>query len=385
MKNNKILYIGGFELPDKNAAAHRVLNNAKALKKLGHEIDFIGVTKKNAYIDKKNIYGFPYYEVDYPKNLMQWVVFIASIKNVKKIIKRTGKQYDTIICYNFPAVAMYKLYLYCKTNKIKLIADTTEWYTPDKKNIHGLIKYIDTEIRMRYITKKCFGIICISQFLFDYYNSSENVILIPPLVDKSEEKWLLKNSNSEQQLDKKINLVYAGSPGMKKDKLNWIIDLFNNMKDGEKKAELLIIGVNRKELNNIYPQYISIDLEKKGIYLMGRIEHSEVLPIIKKADFYIFLREVNRVNMAGFPTKYVEAMSLGTPVITNKTSDLQTYMDNGVNGFFINTDDKLDQDEFDSILNMSASDLLDMKKNFKDQNIFDYNNYIEEFSKLFLE
>lgn len=118
---------------------------------------------------------------------------------------------------------------------------------------------------------------------------------------------------------------------------------------------------------------------------MGRIEHSKVLPIIKKADFYIFLREVNRVNMAGFPTKYVEAMSLGTPVITNKTSDLQTYMDNGVNGFFINTDDKLDQDEFDSILNMSASDLLDMKKNFKDQNIFDYNNYIEEFSKLFLE
>ena len=37
MPENKgrVLYAGGFELPDRNAAAHRVLNNAKILKALG--------------------------------------------------------------------------------------------------------------------------------------------------------------------------------------------------------------------------------------------------------------------------------------------------------------------------------------------------------------
>ena len=31
MEKGTILYIGGFELPDKNAAAHRVLSNGKIL------------------------------------------------------------------------------------------------------------------------------------------------------------------------------------------------------------------------------------------------------------------------------------------------------------------------------------------------------------------
>ena len=38
-----ILYVGGFELPDKNAAAHRVLNNAKIFRELGFHVIFCGI------------------------------------------------------------------------------------------------------------------------------------------------------------------------------------------------------------------------------------------------------------------------------------------------------------------------------------------------------
>ena len=41
--NKKILYVGGFELPDKNAAAHRVLGNAKAFRDLGNDVAFISI------------------------------------------------------------------------------------------------------------------------------------------------------------------------------------------------------------------------------------------------------------------------------------------------------------------------------------------------------
>ena len=41
MKGKKILYIGGFELPDKNAAAQRVVGNSYILKNLGYEIIFL--------------------------------------------------------------------------------------------------------------------------------------------------------------------------------------------------------------------------------------------------------------------------------------------------------------------------------------------------------
>ena len=38
----KILYIGRFELPDKEATANRVVANAKLLRDLGHEVVLAG-------------------------------------------------------------------------------------------------------------------------------------------------------------------------------------------------------------------------------------------------------------------------------------------------------------------------------------------------------
>ena len=49
MSKGTILYVGGFELPDKNAAAHRVLSNGKILRDLGYKVVFIDVDKRIQY------------------------------------------------------------------------------------------------------------------------------------------------------------------------------------------------------------------------------------------------------------------------------------------------------------------------------------------------
>lgn len=48
-----IIYVGGFELPDKNAAAQRVLSIAKILRELGYDVIFLGVDKT---LKKRKIY-----------------------------------------------------------------------------------------------------------------------------------------------------------------------------------------------------------------------------------------------------------------------------------------------------------------------------------------
>ena len=40
-----VLYIGGFELPDRNAAAQRVFGIANALRKLGYNVVFLNALK----------------------------------------------------------------------------------------------------------------------------------------------------------------------------------------------------------------------------------------------------------------------------------------------------------------------------------------------------
>ena len=54
MREKNILYIGNFELPDKNAAAHRVLGIAKALRECGNNVSFVGVNKEDADYRKEN-------------------------------------------------------------------------------------------------------------------------------------------------------------------------------------------------------------------------------------------------------------------------------------------------------------------------------------------
>lgn len=60
MHKGTILYVGGFELPDKNAAAHRVLSNAKIFRELGYNVVFCGVNREkvNTYNVVEDIEGF---------------------------------------------------------------------------------------------------------------------------------------------------------------------------------------------------------------------------------------------------------------------------------------------------------------------------------------
>ena len=63
MSKGTILYVGGFELPDKNAAAHRVLSNGKAIRELGYDVVFVDIDKTLRFDEDisttyRNIQGF---------------------------------------------------------------------------------------------------------------------------------------------------------------------------------------------------------------------------------------------------------------------------------------------------------------------------------------
>lgn len=75
-----ILYIGGFELPDKNAAAQRVISNAKLLREMECEVTFMGISKdiRNA---PDTVEGFTSIPVPYPTNTNDWLQHICTIVN----------------------------------------------------------------------------------------------------------------------------------------------------------------------------------------------------------------------------------------------------------------------------------------------------------------
>lgn len=375
MNKGTIVYIGGFELPDKNAAAHRVLSNAKLFRLIGYKVVFIDIDKDlefNNNIDetKNTVEGFDRWSIGKFRTSAQSAFSLLKYRYVIKIIKKY-KDVKFLIAYNFPAYALYKLKRVCEKSEIQCMADVTEWYSSRSKSLlYRLTKGTDTFLRMKFIHKRLDGLIVISKFLEKYYSDYTKTLYLPPLTDLNEKKWetvdLLAKENG------KIYFVYAGSPSAEKESLDLIVDSILQLSH-KYKINLKIIGLEKQAFCKIYQYQKKID--DKVVGFLGRKTHSECIEYVKAADFNFVIRPKNRVTEAGFPTKFAESISAGTPVIATDCSDLKFFIEQGKNGYLIDTEHL--NDNLEKIINIGSIKPIQ-------NNIFDYHNYMRN-AKIFLE
>lgn len=390
-----ILYIGGFIPPAGNAAAHRVMANAKIMRDLGYEVVLLGTTKdpvllKDDVLDsKQEIQGFQTYFEAYPGSLGQWLKHLFSIEPAKQLITSLGEdRVKGVVAYNYPSIALNKLVKYCRTRNIKLISDCTEWALVEhNKGPRNTLKNWDTQYRMKVVHSRMGGIITISDFLYRYYlPQAPKVLKLPPLVDvkPDSEEQLLNSVNLEEG----IKLVYAGSPGNGgKDRIDTIVKVLSEIKSACKcPFTLNVVGITREQyLSDFKEKHIPVNVSE-NVSFMGRLPHEQVIEIVRSAHFTIFIRDENRITQAGFPTKFVESISNGTPVLTNKTSNIEEYLLEGKTGYFLDTssEDNLKVSML-KVINDATEDLiLQMKKECYNLCMFHYENYTGAFDA-FLE
>lgn len=383
---NTILYIGGFEPPNGNAAAQRVLSNAKLFKSLGHDVILLGVSKTetldNILSTKTNIGGFSSYLYGYPRSIKDWILNLVSIREVLKVIKdqESNSKVSYIVAYNFPSIALMRLFKFARKNNIKLISDCTEWQVIFKpRTFKDIVKNIDTSFRMRYVHCKIDGLITISQFLTDYYRKCERILVqLPPLVDKNDKKW--QHTEKTQNINV-FRLLYVGSPGNgSKDRIDLILEgLESIINDLDKRIDFQIVGLTEKEYFKIYNKTKIPEGIKSHITFRGRLSHTEALHELKNADFSIFLRAENIVTKAGFPTKFVDSITCGTPVLTNTSSNIDHYLTPGKEGFILDISNSQSlQDSLKNALNSSSSVVQTMKEYCQSVNRFHTETYKEE-------
>ncbi len=367
----KILYIGGFELPDKNAAAQRVMANAKLLREMGFDISFIGISKdiKNA---PRVVNGFASNPVQYPTNTKEWKHQIFTFVERKKIFEQHP---DYVVLYNFPAVASLRILRACHKHGIKVIHDLTEWESSNGWSPSDIVRKIDINLRMYYCVKKMDGVIAISRYLYDYYKEDTHAILVPPTVDLRDSKF-----KRERGLISSLNLtklVYAGSAGhgAEKDRLDFIIKEVNKVHN----VQLDIVGQTEEEFRESFGNNIEIN---DNINFHGRVSHKEAIRFVCDADFQMLIRQDTLKNRAGFPTKLVESFSCCTPVIATVFSNICDYIIDGENGLLVTEEHPL-EDVINKVVNMPVGEKVKMKEACRSFIGFDYRSYKEEFAKLF--
>ena len=365
----RILYIGRFELPDKEATANRVVANAKLLREMGYEVVLAGWSEEASSSEwiKKEFFGFECYEKKKAKTSYEKFKMFADASAELEVLK--SNRFDILIAYDFPAVALKKIMKYCAKHRILIVCDISEWYTNSNRYfIFRLVRAYDSYLRMKVLNKKTDGLIVISEYLEKYY-AGQKMVRIPPLVDKQEEKWNMQKT----QLQEGIRLIYAGWPSKTKERLDLLVAAVANLAQ-KYPVQLDVYGISEKQYKAIY----ELDTESSipsAVTFHGRVSHLETLQAVKNADYSLIIREPNRKNNAGFPSKLVESISCGTPVLTTPISNVRDYVGEGKNGFIISIP-TLDQDLEQAICHRQEVSVED--------GLFDYRQYLEP-AKAFLD
>ena len=330
-----ILYLGGFKLPNKNAASHRVIELRKIINSIGGSLYAIGVNSYSKDLEKISEVD---YEVPYPSSIIQWIKYLFSIRYFRAFLK-IHQEINIVVLYNYQSLASYRIIKFCRKNDIRIISDSTEWYSGNSGNLlFRLIKKLDTFTRMRYINRISDSIIVVSTYLKNIYYKRD-VFVIPMLFTKT----IFENGCTRNKI---VKLSYNGVPFVigkrlkkrsdAKDRLDIVIFMLYRLHLIGVDFQFNIYGITLEEYLTTLPQD-SKYIESLGLKIKfhGFIESTSLRKKIVESDYTILIRDSNRVTLAGFPTKFSESISLGVPVIANMIGDVSKYLKDGINGYAI--------------------------------------------------
>ena len=199
---------------------------------------------------------------------------------------------------------------------------------------------------MRLINKWMDGLITTSPFLTRYYRKSvRNLVELPGLFDWPDAALV----DNGQRRHGPVRLFFAGtgfdaasvrlSKDGLKDRLDWVLDVLMLAHQRGSEFEFDVFGVTESDYLALVPRHATKLSEMAGkLRFHGRQARPMVIKALADADFSIFLRASNIVTMAGFPTKFAESITFGTPVLTNRMDNIAPYMQEGQTGFYLDAE-----------------------------------------------
>lgn len=324
----KVLIVTYYRYPDGDAGAVRQHNLAKLYKKIGCDVTIVGMGNSGLN-EIKTYQGIEYtsFRHSNESKLSKLKNILFYTKYLKEMLHSKNK-FDVIHIANTNINILLWLKNYKRKRNVLLVHDSVEWYSAKQFRMKFLSpSYVFKSIANNCIIDKNFKVISISNYLQKHFeNKGIKTIRIPIVFDTNE--MSVNHSNNI-----KLVITYAGSPG-KKDyievMLKGISELDQIFVD---QIEFRIFGIDENTIKMMCnSNSINFESIKNALKIYGRVDRKKVVESLGSSDFSVMLRDSNaRYAKAGFPTKIVESLTCGTPVITNISSDLGEYLVDTVN------------------------------------------------------
>lgn len=315
-----VVLVSQYRFPEGDAGSVRFYNFALTLQHLEYDVLVIGLGEST--LGKQYFRGVPYLSLRSQNRYTSYLFYMCRLKKVLNQLEREGSHIEAIVCgYTMIDVLLF-LKLYCRRYGIKLIKDVVEWYSPQQFTGRQLsLSYQMKNFENRVVVSPSVRVIAISRYLQRYFVSRGCVTgRIPIYFDVAQ---MPVRTGTD---DGFLHLAYAGSPG-RKDYLYLMLNGLLLLEPAQlERVKLTLMGVSVSQVQMMLSPSEYIALEPI-LDIRGRVSHAEVLPLLCQSDFSILLRDSQaRYAQAGFPTKIIESLGVGLPVMCNYSSDLAEFL-----------------------------------------------------------
>lgn len=315
-----VVLVSQYRFPEGDAGSVRFYHFALTLQRLGYEVLVVGLGEVTE--GTQLFRGIPYLSLRTPNRYASYLFYTWRLKRVLAQLTEGGRHIEAIVC-GFTMIDVF-LFLksYCRRHGIKLVKDADEWYSPQQFTCgKWSITYQEKNIENRVLVSPPVRVVAISRYLANHFTARGCMtVRIPVYFDVSRLPLREPKDNAI------LHLAYAGSPG-KKDYLYLMLNGLLLLEPAQlERVKLTLIGVSVSQVQMMLSPSEYKVLEPV-LDIRGRIPHAEVLSLLCKSDFSILLRDSQaRYARAGFPTKVIESLGVGLPVVCNYSSDLAEFL-----------------------------------------------------------
>lgn len=229
---------------------------------------------------------------------------------------------DAVLIYGGGAIFARRVLRWSESAGAAAIIDCVEWYDTSHQPLGRFGPFaLDHERAMRRTYAQANHVICISTLLSHHFRGlGSKTLVVPPTTDVRSIPWA-------RSMDRRVcRFAYAGTPG-RKDLLGLMMDEMRHIA-AQVPISLDVVGPSPEDL----AQFWSDGAAPEWLTVHGKVSRAQAMDTVRGADFTVLFRPQARYANAGFPTKVVESMASGTPVVCNLTSDLGRHITDGKNG-----------------------------------------------------
>jgi len=328
----RVAYVGPVALPEGGAAARRMLGVARSIRAAGHEVVFgSGQMRPDGAPDPLDFAGFPVHSLgertaEHLPTTLKHLVYLGMGRRTRAWLDALRPPPDVVVLYAGFAAYFSRLLPWCRRRGVPLVFDAVEWYDPSglPGGRYGPYRF-SFELSARHYCVRCRNVIAISSYLRDHYRARGcNTVRVPPTLD------VAALAPVEPRAERPgLTVGFAGSPGVMQS-FDTVVGAIASLAERGRAVRLRAAGMPvervlsspalaRRAARRL-PEYVEC---------LGQVRHEEAMELVRDADFTVLVRPVRRYSSAGFPTKVVESLASGTPVVCNLTSDLGEHLVDG--------------------------------------------------------